>query len=278
MPAPSALLKAAALTLALQLPWVGTAWGRALTLEASTVCDLENGTLMIQYTVTSWSQNAVEGENSQVDVLFDGVVVDSQAFVYPGNSFSGAAPAPPGKAPGETVVVAATAVADWANGATGGQTTSITVTIPEETCGQLGVGRFTGGGFQVRVGDAKVTRGLTIHCDLLLSNNLQVNWGGKKFHMTTHLTTVECSDDPLIDQTPPAAPLDTLIGTGTGRYNGQDGYTIHFTLVDAGEPGTDDQMRILIFETADPGHVVLDVPLQNLTGGNLQAHYDQPHK
>ena len=29
-------------------------------------------------------------------------------------------------------------------------------------------GRFTGGGHQLRVGDARVTRGLTIHCDLLL--------------------------------------------------------------------------------------------------------------
>ena len=42
----------------------------------------------------------------------------------------------------------------------------------------LANGRFTGGGHQVRVGDARVTRGLTIHCDLLLSNNLEVNWGG----------------------------------------------------------------------------------------------------
>jgi hypothetical protein len=142
----------------------------------------------------------------------------------------------------------------------------------------LANGRFTGGGHQVRVGEARVTRGLTIHCDLLLSNNLEVNWGGNQFHMTEHLTTIECSDDPLIDQTPPPAPLDTLVGVGTGRYNGTDGYTIEFTLVDYGEPGSEDRAALLIYRTADPTDVVLNVPLQLLTGGNLQAHYDQPHK
>jgi hypothetical protein len=65
-----------------------------------------------------------------------------------------------------------------------------------------------------------ITRGLTTHCDLLLSNNLQVNWPtGRKFHMMEHLETVACTDDPAIHQQPPPAPLDTLIGVGTGRYN-----------------------------------------------------------
>ena len=73
------------------------------------------------------------------------------------------------------------------------------------------------GAIRLRVGDVRVTRGLTIHCDFLLSNNLEVNWGGDKFHMTEHLTTVECSDDPLIIQAPPPAPLDTLVGIGTGH-------------------------------------------------------------
>jgi len=97
-------------------------------------------------------------------------------------------------------------------------------------------------------------------------------------HMTEHMQTVQCSDDPDIDQFPPAAPLDTLIGKGTGRYNNEYGYTIEFTLVDAGEPGSNDQMEIKIFETAVPANVILDVPLQILSGGNLQAHFDQPHK
>jgi hypothetical protein len=112
----------------------------------------------------------------------------------------------------------------------------------------------------------------------LLSNNLEINWNGNHFHMTEHMTTVSCTDDPDIIQAPPPAPIDTLVGVGTGRYNGEDGYTIEFTLVDGGEPGTDDQMAILIYATGDPGDVVLDVPLQNMSGGNLQAHEDQPHR
>ena len=154
------------------------------------------------------------------------------------------------------------------------------VNIPDDCVPllDLGEGRFTGGGHQIRVDGVRVTRGLTIHCDLLLSNNLEVNWSGNQFHMTEHLTTVACTDDPAIIQAPPAAPLDTLVGVGTGRYNNVDGFTIEFTLVDQGEPGRNDQMAILIYETANPGNVVLDIPLQTLDGGNLQAHFDQPHK
>ena len=75
-----------------------------------------------------------------------------------------------------------------------------------------------------------------------------------------------------------AAAKGRLIGVGTGRYNGTDGYTIEFTLVDGGEPGTADQAALRIYNTAAPGNVVLDLPLQLLSGGNLQAHYDQPHR
>ena len=57
-----------------------------------------------------------------------------------------------------------------------------------------------------------------------------------------------------------------------------DGYTIEFTLQDFGEPGSSDRMAIKIYQTANPANVVLNVPLQKLSGGNLQAHFDQPHK
>jgi hypothetical protein len=140
-----------------------------------------------------------------------------------------------------------------------------------------GTGRFTGGGSTV-VGNVRISNGLTIHCDRLLSNNLEVNWDGNRFHMEEHLTTVACTDDPAIDQRPPAAPIDTLIGTGTGRYNGVDGYTIEFTLVDGGEPGSRDRIALKIYPTGNPGAAVLTLPLQTVTTGNLQAHFDQPHK
>jgi hypothetical protein len=148
------------------------------------------------------------------------------------------------------------------------------VTGSETETSPLCSGRFTGGGWQI-ADDVKITRGFTLHCDLRLSNNLEINWGGNQFHLLEHLTTIECSDSPDIDQRPPDAPLDTMVGTGTGRFNGVDGYSITFRLEDHGEPGKFDRAAILI---TGPSGVVLDVPVQNLTGGNLQAHYDQPHK
>lgn len=257
-----------------------TAWAHGGRISADAVCDTTAGVFKINYTATSNSTHPNgEGQNDQIDILFNGVVVATGAFNAPAYAFSGSAPAPVGAGPGSTVTVTMLAVDSWGDGNPGGQSSSTLVLLPSEACGsQVGLGRFTGGGHQIRVGDARVTRGLTIHCDLLLSNNLEVNWGGNKFHMTEHLTTVACTDDPEIIQAPPPAPLDTLIGVGTGRYNNVDGYTIEFTLVDYGEPGSSDQMAILIYQTSNPSNVVLNVPLQVMSGGNLQAHYDQPHK
>ena len=261
------------LMLAMSLIFADTA---SAGLTATAACDPASGLAIISYNARS-SRGDIA--NPQIDILFNGVAVDTGAFVAPDYAFSGAKPAPAGAGPGDAVVVSWLAVANWADGAAGGQSKSATVVLPETPCGaQPGLGRFTGGGSQIKVGPVRVTRGLTIHCDLLLSNNLEINWNGNQFHMTEHMTTVACTDDPAIIQAPPAAPLDTLIGVGTGRYNGDDGFTVEFTLVDYGEPGSADQMSILIYETLNPGNVVLNVPLQVLTGGNLQAHYDQPHK
>ena len=135
-------------------------------------------------------------------------------------------------------------------------------------------GRFTGGGFQITSAGVKVTRGFTIHCDLLLSNNLEINWNGHRFHMNEHTTTVSCTDGAPV-QAPPAAPVDTIVGVGTGRYDGVDGYTIEFTLVDGGEPGGDDMAALRVYNGSGD---VLNIPLTTIDGGNIQAHFDQPHK
>lgn len=144
-----------------------------------------------------------------------------------------------------------------------------------------GTGRFTGGSWTEIASGLRISNGLTIHCDLLLSNNLEINWKDAndvqhQFHMTEHLTTVACTDSASIPQPPPAAPLDTLIGTGTGKFDGTPGYTVEFTFVDSGEPGgSEDRIALRIFLGST---VVLNVPLQDITKGNLQAHFDQPHR
>jgi len=254
-----------------------------LSIVAEAVC-VSDGTVVISYTAAAGeAPSPYLRENDHVDILLNGVLADTGGFASPDYSFSGALAAPAGSGSGDPVLVTVRATGNWdpdglgGGPFPGGQSSSVTVYIPTEGCVQPGLGRFTGGGHQIRVDNVRVTRGLTIHCDLLLSNNLEINWNGNQFHMTEHMTTVACTDDPDIIQAPPAAPLDTLVGVGTGRYNNMDGYTVEFTLQDAGEPGVNDKMAILIYETANPGNVILDVPLQYLTGGNLQAHYDQPH-
>lgn len=141
-------------------------------------------------------------------------------------------------------------------------------------------GRMTGGGNTVTVGDVKVTKGLTLHCDITLSNNLEVNWpGGNNWHLTKPIETADCVDNPDINPEPPPAPFDTFNGTATGMLNGVEGSFIEFTFVDAGEPGGNGDMVQLKIHTGDASTpLALDVTLQNITGGNLQAHYDQPHK
>jgi hypothetical protein len=145
----------------------------------------------------------------------------------------------------------------------------------------VGEGRFTGGGQIELANGITVSNGLTLHCDLILSNNLEVNWKDAngvqhQFHLEEHLTTIECVDHTNINQNPPPAPLDTMRGTGVGRLDGQDGWTIEFTLVDSGEPGGgEDQIALKIFKGST---IALIFTLQDTTKGNLQAHFDQPHK
>jgi len=262
----------AALLLGCQALMAGNAWAHSLEISASASC--VDGVATIEYTVTEPNGYA----HNNIEVTFNGVYVGTGAVSFYDNSFSGTAPAPSG-----SVVVTATAVGPWVDGTTGGQTASTTVDVPSNCTPPpppSGIGRFTGGGKQVDLeSGVTITKGLTIHCDLLLSNNLELNWNQvHKFHMEEHLVTLECSDNPLIEQRPPAAPIDTLVGRGIGRYDGKDGYTVEFKLVDAGEPGRNDQAAFKIYETANPSNVVLNFPLTYLKGGNLQAHYDQPHK
>lgn len=256
------------------------AYAHSLTITATASCS--NGAAVISYNVVSWDTTAnPEGANPQIEVLFDGAVVDTEAFVInsiPPNQFTGVMTAPQGTA---TVDVSAVAVGTWGDGFAPGQTSTTTVTIPTNCA--PGIGRFTGGGKQVTVNDATgdpvaVTKGFEVDCDLHQpSNNLEVNWQdpahqAHQFHMTAFLSAV-CT---LVKKpNPPTAPVNTIIGMGTGRFDGTDGYTVVFELIDNGEPGTSDEASFMVFETAHPSNVVLNTPLTFITGGNVQAHVDQ---
>ena len=193
---PGSLSLSCVVTVLSSILQAGTVMAHHPEIGAEAVCDPDTGIVTIDYTSTSWLLSDGGGANPQIDILFNNVKVDEGEYASPDYSFSGSQPAPAG----ESAIVTALAVGSWDDGAPGGQSSSVVVSLPSAPCAASGTGRFTGGGNQVRVGAARVSRGLTIHCDLLLSNNLEVNWGGNKFHMTEHLTTVACTDDPLIVQ------------------------------------------------------------------------------
>jgi hypothetical protein len=260
----------------LQAAVVQPAFAHFLTVTATASCS--NGAAVINYTVTSWNQDPANpgGTNPEIDVLFNGIKVDEEPFLSnttPANQFSNTLPAPPGT---NNVDVTAVAAQAWGDGFASGQSSTVNVLIPTDCA--PGTGRFTGGGKQVTVnlvnGDpVVVTKGFEVDCDLHTpSNNLEINWEGNQFHMTSFNAAV-CT---LVKKpNPPTAPVNTIVGMGTGRYNQTDGYTVIFELVDNGEPGTQDEISFKIYQTSNPSNVVLQIPLSFITGGNVQAHVDQ---
>jgi hypothetical protein len=132
-------------------------------------------------------------------------------------------------------------------------------------------GRMTGGGSVFTSEGQRVTHGFELHCDEEVGpNNLVVNWGGNHFQLE-NLTSAVCSDDPSIEQPPPAASFDTYVGEGTGRCNGVPGATITFTFTDAGKPGTADTATIDITGCPDGGGISVS---GNLMKGDHKAHND----
>lgn len=251
---------------------VQKAWAHYPIITATATCS--NGAPVINYTVTSWDPGQPDGTNPNIEVLFNLNVVGSGPLTSPNWSFSGSAAPPPNT---DTVDVQAVAAAAWGDNYPAGNYSfpTITLTIPSDCA--PGIGRFTGGGKQVTVDGVAVTKGFEVDCDLHQpSNNLEINWqsGGKahQFHMLA-FTEAICSwtGSPL----PPKAPVNTINGTGTGRYDGTDGYTVIFELVDNGEPGSNDEAAFVVYPNGDPLHPVLNVPLEFITGGNIQAHVDQ---
>ena len=154
--------------------------------------------------------------------------------------------------------------------------------VPGETCD----GRMTGGGFDINIDGVKISKGLTLHCDAALSNNLNIKWDGGHWHIQREqIYDILCLDDPAYDPSPPDAPFDTFIARANGRLDNQDNSIIEFIFIDDGEPGTGDRAGFTIYApNQGPGQVapgdeviVLQVDEDFIDGGNLQAHFDQPH-
>jgi hypothetical protein len=104
----------------------------SVTITAAAVCDQQTGAFRISYTASqalTYTHN-----NPSVNILFDGVIVDNDAFIGPTYSFSDTLNAPAGKGAGDTVTVTVDVVGMWDNGVQpppGAVTASTTVTLPD---------------------------------------------------------------------------------------------------------------------------------------------------
>jgi len=134
---------------------------------------------------------------------------------------------------------------------------------------ESGAARMNGGGSMADESGAKVTHGFELQCNIAKTpSNLQVNWGENKFHLES-LDSARCSDNENYSEGSPVAGIDTLIGEGTGRLNGESGATVEFTFSDQGEPGkTADTASIVIRDSG--GSIVLSIN-DSLVRGNHQA-------
>lgn len=158
-------------------------------------------------------------------------------------------------------------------------------------------GRMTGGTGQVILdladGSRFISAGFTIHCDILLSNNIELNWkdedgNARRWHITKPIQTAKCTDNPAVRPGQPLALFDTFEGTAEGSLDGVEGSWLEFVFVDGGEPGKREDLTFLRVWSGEIGSSTVveqidgDVDIPGYTGlarirGNIQAHLDQPH-
>jgi len=158
-------------------------------------------------------------------------------------------------------------------------------------------GRMTGGTGKVVLdledGSRYISGGFTIHCDITLSNNIELNWkdeegNAHQWHITKPIKTAVCIDDPDVQPEQPLAYFDTFKGTAEGSLDGAEGSWLEFIFVDGGEPGKKDD---LVFLKIWNGGIDSSAEVLTVSGeediytfkdlakirGNIQAHLDQPH-
>ena len=232
-----------------------------------------NGAPVISYTVTSWDPGTAAGSIASVDVLFNGIQVASAPLVTsstPPDQFSGALPAP---AATDTVNVQAVPASPyvWGDGGTYSTPSNIvTLTIPANCAS--GIASFTGGGAGgVALDGSAVKARFHLFCDLHQTSDLEIVSGDNVFQMTD-LTSAACTLQG--NPSPLKAPVNTIVGTATGQYNGMDGYTVTFEVQDNGASGNGDEVYFVVYQTSNPRNVVLWVPLQFINSGNIQVKFD----
>ena len=128
-------------------------------------------------------------------------------------------------------------------------------------------GRLTGGAWLLG-DDGKTHHQVRLGCTAAEGGRLTVRGKAGTFELT-HADYALCVDDPALSSESPQAGWDTHRGSGTGTYNGTPGYTIEWTLTDAGEPGVADASEIVV---RDPNGAVVLSEHGRLGGGNHQAH------
>jgi hypothetical protein len=139
------------------------------------------------------------------------------------------------------------------------------VTIEVRGIGQPG--RLTGGAW-LHTDDGKIHHQVQLGCTAAEGGRLTVNATAATFELT-QVDFALCLDDPALNSGAPNAGWNTHRGSGIGTYNGAPGYTIEWTLTDAGEPGVADAADIVI---RDPHGAVVLTEHGTLGGGNHQAH------
>jgi hypothetical protein len=88
--------------------------------------------------------------------------------------------------------------------------------------------------------------------------------------VATSVTSVAFSDDPTYHPGRRQRPqVDTVLFTGTGKWNGAAGYTYEVYAEDRGEPG---RHRESVRITIKKGNTIVVSVDDELSGGNVQSH------
>src|SRR5438046_2119432 len=99
--------------------------------------------------------------------------------------------------------------------------------------------KLAGGGGVFQTGPGRGAHGFGVHCGTdanasSIRNNLDINGGPDKrrhhFQLDPVLISSDCFYDPSVGSpNPPPAGFNTIVGLGTGKFDGKTGATINFT-------------------------------------------------